>query len=194
MLMSFTITISSCLSPGSGNTCCCGSSRIPCVSSAYISATRFGVPFSPARSGSSPIPSMIRRTPCAIRSRSTGGCESCCLLFPTDLRQRDARCLLNHLQRNICTDRQLPALLKLRHLVYYPAIQVRYFNIDWPILRFHLDHGAPQRTPLDFITADPERRRFQKQQLRHRFLLFWPTKHRQQHAGTVLLHLHGREV
>src|SRR6266404_5136973 len=71
MLMSLTITISSCLFPDNGTTCSLGSSRIPAVSSAYISATRRGVSRKPSRSGSSPMPSRIRRTPRASRSRST---------------------------------------------------------------------------------------------------------------------------
>src|SRR6266403_3258701 len=71
MLMSLTITISSCLFPDNGTTCSLGSSRIPAVSSAYISATRRGVSRKPSRSGSSPMPSRMRRTPRASRSRST---------------------------------------------------------------------------------------------------------------------------
>src|SRR5207247_2598226 len=51
--------------------CSVGSSRIPAVSSAYISATRRGVSRKPSRSGSSPMPSRIRRTPRARRTRST---------------------------------------------------------------------------------------------------------------------------
>src|SRR5665648_513469 len=39
--------------------------------SSYMSATRRGVPMSPARSGSSPMPSRMRRTPCSILLRST---------------------------------------------------------------------------------------------------------------------------
>ena len=68
ILMSLTMTISSCLSPGKGTTCCLGSSRIPEVNSAYISATRRGVSFKPGRWGSSPSPSRIRRTPNTVLS------------------------------------------------------------------------------------------------------------------------------
>src|SRR5207249_2295117 len=67
--MSLTITISSCLSPDSGTTCSLGSSRMPAVNSAYISATLRGVSRRPSRFGSSPMPSRIKRTPWAIRSR-----------------------------------------------------------------------------------------------------------------------------
>src|SRR5207247_3557579 len=43
---------------------------MPSKTSAYMSATRRGVSTTPGRSGSSPIPSRIRRTPCSMRSRS----------------------------------------------------------------------------------------------------------------------------
>src|SRR5258707_259726 len=42
---------------------------MPAVSSAYISATRRGVSRRPSRSGSSPMPSRIRRTPRASRKK-----------------------------------------------------------------------------------------------------------------------------
>ena len=47
------------------------SSPTPAKNSAYASATRCGVAFSPGRSGSSPIAARMSRTAAATRSRST---------------------------------------------------------------------------------------------------------------------------
>src|SRR5215213_7445111 len=157
MLMSFTITISSCVSPGKGMTCCVGSSRMPEVSSAYISATRCGVSCKPGRAGSSPMPWRISRTPCAIRSRSTIS-----VLFLAHFCQCKSRSFLNHFQRDVRFQSRFAALLKLRHLVYDATIEVRYFNKYRSILRFHLHHTSLQRTPVDLIAPYTERCRFHK--------------------------------
>src|SRR6266540_3318675 len=69
--MSFTMIISSKLAPGTMLATGVGSTPTPEKISSYISATRRGVSRTPSRSGSSPIPSRIRRTPSSTFLRST---------------------------------------------------------------------------------------------------------------------------
>src|SRR5437867_3214451 len=70
--MSLIMIISS--TPAAGTTVTRGSASpsMPARISAYMSATRRGVPFTPSRSGSSPTPAKISRTPSSILSRSMG--------------------------------------------------------------------------------------------------------------------------
>src|SRR3990170_1390483 len=71
--MSFTMTISWCSSSSKMvSTTSLASSRRPPNTSAYMRATRPGVPASPSRSGSSPMASRMVRTAPAIASRSGG--------------------------------------------------------------------------------------------------------------------------
>src|SRR5207253_9292339 len=60
----------SCLSPDSCSMLSLGSSLMSTFNSTYISATLRRVSRNPSRFGSSPMPSRIKRTPWAIRSRS----------------------------------------------------------------------------------------------------------------------------
>src|SRR6266508_1670018 len=69
--MSFTMIISSKLAPGTMLATGVGSTPTPEKISSYISATRRGVSRTPSRSGSSPIPSRIKRTPSSTFLRST---------------------------------------------------------------------------------------------------------------------------
>src|SRR5436190_4923871 len=68
--MSRTMIISSCSAPFTTVSTASGSPSIPPNTSRYMSATRRGVSTTPSRSGSSPIPSRIRRTPRRIFSSS----------------------------------------------------------------------------------------------------------------------------
>ena len=70
--MSRMMTISRWWSPSMATSSSAGSgAAMPEKMSSYMSATRRGVPTSPGRSRSSPMPSRISRTPCSIFSRST---------------------------------------------------------------------------------------------------------------------------
>ena len=68
--MSRTMIISSWSAPSTTVTSCDASCPIPANTSRYMRATRAGVSRRPPRSGSSPIPSRIMRTPCSIFSSS----------------------------------------------------------------------------------------------------------------------------
>src|SRR2546423_9032510 len=207
--MSLTMTISSCLSPGRAVTCSRASSRIPAVNSADISATRSGVRCRPGLCKSSPTPSSIRRTPRSILSRSTsrGGKSSgpssgsvaeymVAILeasFSESVKGR-ARRILHCAQRHRRFQRGLAALFVFGRRADDATAQAR--DLDRNPTELRLDsHGLPlKRAPQDAVAAHAERRRFGEEEFEHRLAVFGPTKNRDEHAGTVLLHLRLRKV
>src|ERR1051326_8678615 len=189
--MSLTITISSCLLPDKGTMCSDGSSRMPAVNSAYISATRFGVSRKPSRFGSSPMPSRMRRTPLAMRSRSTAfaraGLPRLLLIEVTllliekllrwFLRQvSSAGRVLDFAQGDPGGLGDRATLFKLRHR-FYVAVRMDDFNIDRAEFRLHADSFARQSAAIDFITARANRRRLGKQQLQKLLAFTWAAEY-----------------
>ena len=98
------------------------------------------------------MPSRIMRTPCAIRSRSTVCLSSTnfvaiisslsVFIRGKSLQSATRAASSTTFKGTFCLSRRLPALLKLRHFVYHAPVQMRYFNIDRSILRFHAHHAS----------------------------------------------------
>src|SRR5919106_5884513 len=91
--MSRIMIISSWSAPSTTVTSCDASLPTPAKISSYIRATRAGVSRSPPRSGSSPIPSRISRTPSSIffASKPSGRSRSIRRMLPGDQRVEGRR-------------------------------------------------------------------------------------------------------
>src|SRR5882762_1520790 len=87
------------------------------------------------------------------------------------------RCFFHDPQRHIRVPRCLPALLILRHLLNDMAVECRYFNINWPILRFHADSATLKCAAINLVTANAECRRLTKKKVQQLLTLVFATEH-----------------
>src|SRR6185503_6626897 len=108
--------------------------------------------------------------------------------------ENSPRRFLNHSERNIRIARRLAALFIFRHRLNNVSVELSYFNIDWPILRFHRNNPAFERAPLDLVSANTKRGSLRKKQFAKHRPLFGATEDGQQDSRAVLLHLHRREI